>query len=238
MDKKQQAVTPGIHWMDAQFDVREMKPDAGTFTAYASVFNQLVPGYNEIVLPGSFTQTLNHRNGTNSIFYEHTDWIGQGQGAVQDSHGLLIEGKLAIKHHHIAQGVYELMQLAHEVNNPAGVSIGFMPIKVSAGSDYAGTIPGISDLTGITMIHEVQLFENSILAPDMQAAQGANVLNLRQSRMRQFITQAMGEMGSSAASALEAGNTTPGAMDAATEARLWHSVENELSNVLEKLRRA
>ncbi|MDB5541390.1 MAG: phage prohead protease, family/phage major capsid protein family [Devosia sp.] len=102
--------------------------EAGTFTGYAAVFNDLVPSYNERVLPGAFTRTLAERaarGDTLAILWAHDprEVIGVATSLREDAYGLRVEGRLILDidrareaHTLIREGVDSL-------------SIGFYPVK-------------------------------------------------------------------------------------------------------------
>lgn len=69
----------------------------GTFSGYASVFNQ-VDTYGDTILPGAYKDTL-EVNGMPKMFLQHESWelpIGKWTEAKEDDHGLFVEGELTL----------------------------------------------------------------------------------------------------------------------------------------------
>lgn len=72
----------------------KLEGDAGKFSGYASVFGG-VDSYGDTILRGAFDYTLRN-NGKPKMFYGH-QWdmpIGKWTKAVEDDHGLFVEGEL------------------------------------------------------------------------------------------------------------------------------------------------
>src|SRR5690606_9605196 len=70
-------------------------------TGYAAVFNDLIPGYNERVLPGAFSRTLAERAADGrplAILWAHnsSEVIGVADALIEDGYGLKIEGRLIL----------------------------------------------------------------------------------------------------------------------------------------------
>jgi len=126
-----------------KFELREMSEE-GIFQGYASVFNEKVPDFDEIVLPGAFKQTLNHHGGRVAILDNHDtrNEIGTGIEATEDKNGLLVTGQLAINVDGVAvqkaKERWALMKLAKKHGRRTGLSIGFRSIKdeVKQGTRY------------------------------------------------------------------------------------------------------
>ncbi|MBN9468988.1 MAG: phage major capsid protein [Bosea sp.] len=102
--------------------------EAGTFSGYAAVFNDLVPSYNERVLPGSFTRTLSERatrGDALAILWAHDprEVIGVATSLVEDSYGLKVEGRLILD---IARARDAHTLIREGINS---LSIGFYPVK-------------------------------------------------------------------------------------------------------------
>lgn len=100
----------------AVMEVKENEGAPGTFTGYASVFNN-VDSMGDIVAPGAFTKSLGNYgpNGAGiPCYWEHrTDdpnfCIGWTKSAVQDDHGLRVEVQLDLENP-IAQQAYKLLK--------------------------------------------------------------------------------------------------------------------------------
>lgn len=148
-----------------------MDDDTGEFEGYASVFNRLIPGYNEIVAPGAFKKTLQENHGNVRILFNHwpNDWLGMGLEAVEDKKGLKIRGKILVEDIPVARQAWALMKLSRDVGAPAGLSIGFGTIKESK-IKFKG-------IENVRKLDELALSEYSITP--FPASKGALVTNVR-----------------------------------------------------------
>lgn len=102
--------------------------EAGTFTGYAAIFNDLVPSYNERVMPGAFTRTLAERAARGdrlAILWAHDprEVIGVATSLVEDDYGLRVEGRLILD---IARARDADTLIREGINS---LSIGFYPVK-------------------------------------------------------------------------------------------------------------
>jgi len=96
--------------------------DDGTFEGYGSVFNNTDLG-NDIIKGGAFTKSLNERgHGGVKLLYQHkSDMpIGVFDEIREDSHGLYVKGRLALKTQ-AGKEAYELLKMGAL----DGLSIGF-----------------------------------------------------------------------------------------------------------------
>lgn len=92
----------------------------GFFSGYASKFNG-VDSYGDTILPGAYAQTLSNRQRPIQMRWNHFGpVIGKWTKAVEDDHGLYVEGELT-PGHSVAEDVYASMK--HGAVN--GLSIGF-----------------------------------------------------------------------------------------------------------------
>lgn len=92
----------------------------GFFAGYASKFNG-VDSYGDTILPGAYAQTLANRQRPVMMKWNHFGpVIGKWTKAVEDDHGLYVEGELT-PGHSVAEDVYA--SLKHGAIN--GLSIGF-----------------------------------------------------------------------------------------------------------------
>ncbi|HSW65405.1 MAG TPA: HK97 family phage prohead protease [Dissulfurispiraceae bacterium] len=167
-----------------EFRIESLADTAGTFEGYASVFDELVPSYEEIVDRGAFKKTLKDNGGRVPIFYMHSpfelpSWLGMGTEASEDSHGLAVRGKLVIEESETARTAWALMKLSQEVKRPAGLSIGFRTI-----TEY------MKD--SLRHLKEVALAEYSLTPPGFQAAPNAGIVDVR-SAIRSILVE-MGEL--------------------------------------------
>ena len=104
---------------DMPFQVKSVNED-GTFSGYGSVFN-VVDSYQEIVVPGAFKDSLESR--TPSLLWQHRSGepIGVYTKLAEDTVGLQVEGRLALKTARGAEA-YELLKMGAI----SGLSIGFV----------------------------------------------------------------------------------------------------------------
>ena len=96
--------------------------DDGTFEGYGSVFNNTDLG-NDVIKSGAFTKSLNQRGHTGvKLLYQHkSDMpIGVFDEIREDSHGLYVKGRLALKTQ-AGKEAYELLKMGAL----DGLSIGF-----------------------------------------------------------------------------------------------------------------
>lgn len=121
----------------------------GFFAGYASKFNG-VDSYGDTILPGAYAQTLSNRQRPIQMRWNHFGpVIGKWTKAVEDDHGLYVEGELT-PGHSVADDVYALMK--HGAVN--GLSIGFrIP---PGGSSKDGKLRQLKriDLVEISVVEE------------------------------------------------------------------------------------
>jgi len=146
-------------YINTSFEVRELD-DSGTFTGYASTFNNKFPiwlGMNETVRKGAFAKTLSENLGQVPILHNHDsgEQIGWGIDASEDNKGLLVEARLDIDHNPRAKSQWALMQMAKGLKRAKmGLSIGFY-----VHDEEVRKKKGEPDLR---IIKEAQLFEYSV----------------------------------------------------------------------------
>ena len=78
------------------FEVKEVDDETGTFTGYASVFNNLDDG-GDIVMPGAFKKTIAERFERIKVVWQH-DWhnpIGKPLEMLEDAHGLNVKALIS-----------------------------------------------------------------------------------------------------------------------------------------------
>lgn len=121
----------------------------GFFAGYASKFNG-VDSYGDTILPGAYAQTLSNRQRPIQMRWNHFGpVIGKWTKAVEDDHGLYVEGELT-PGHSVADDVYALMK--HGAVN--GLSIGFrIPPGGSAKDGKLRQLKRI-DLVEISVVEE------------------------------------------------------------------------------------
>lgn len=137
-------------FLDRPFEVKEVGDD-GTFVGYGSVFGN-VDSYLEVVAPGAFTQSLADlaaKKRQPAMLWQHRagEPIGVYTRVTEDAHGLLVNGKLAMKTMRGAEA-HELMKMGAI----SGLSIGFMTREDS-----------YDKLTGIRTLKRVDLWEVSLV---------------------------------------------------------------------------
>lgn len=131
--------------LDVPFEVKEVAED-GTFTGYGSVFG-VKDAYDEIVVPGAFSESIEQRKP--ALLWQHRSGepIGVYEEVREDSVGLHLKGKLALKTARGAEA-YELLKM----NALSGLSIGFVTREDS-----------FDQKTGIRTLKKVDLWEVSLV---------------------------------------------------------------------------
>lgn len=135
---------------DFGFELKSIS-DSGTFEGYGSVFG-VVDSYDEIVAPGAFAESLaaHQAKGTMpALLWQHRSGepVGVFRRMQEDTHGLIVEGQLAMKTVRGAEA-YELLKM----KAISGLSIGFVPREDS-----------FDQKTGIRTLKKVDLWETSLV---------------------------------------------------------------------------
>lgn len=147
--------------LDTAFQIKGVNDD-GTFAGYGSVFN-VVDAYKEIVIPGAFVDSLKSRQPAMLWQHRSGEPIGIYTSVKEDSVGLHVEGKLALKTKRGAEA-YELLKMG-AIN---GLSIGFVVRDES-----------YDRVTGINTLKKVDLWEVSpVTFPANDAARITEVKSL------------------------------------------------------------
>lgn len=149
--------------LDVPFEVKEVAED-GTFTGYGSVFG-VKDAYDEIVVPGAFSESIEQRKP--ALLWQHRSGepIGVYEEVREDSVGLYLKGKLALKTARGAEA-YELLKM----NALSGLSIGFVTREDS-----------FDQKTGIRTLKKVDLWEVSLVTfPANDAARVTGVKDISQ----------------------------------------------------------
>lgn len=144
--------------LDFPFKVKAVNDD-GVFSGYGSVFNVL-DAYNEVVVPGAFADSLKTRQP--ALLWQHRSGepIGVYTDVKEDTVGLHVEGKLALKTARGAEA-YELLKMG-ALN---GLSIGFMVRDES-----------YDRVSGISTLKKLDLWEVSLVTfPANDAARVTDV---------------------------------------------------------------
>jgi HK97 family phage prohead protease len=105
------------------FEIKSLTEE-GTFSGYGSVFG-VVDSYGDVVQPGAFAASLaswSDKGKTPALLWQHdsTKPCGKWSKLAEDGHGLLLEGKLALKTQQGAEA-YELLKMGAI----SGLSIGY-----------------------------------------------------------------------------------------------------------------
>lgn len=159
-------------YREFKYDIREMDSETGMVSGYASTFNVPIPYYDEVMLPGSFTKTIQESGGKVPILRGHRGMIGRGHSAREDKVGLLVEGRILVDKIQDAREEFALMEQSMQLNAPHGISIGMEILK----ADIKLFKP-----TGekLNHIHEVKLVEWSPTPfPANPTAQVTNIRDL------------------------------------------------------------
>lgn len=145
-------------YLDMPFKVKAVSDD-GLFSGYGSVFG-VVDSYKEIVAPGAFKESLEGR--MPSLLWQHRSGepIGVYTSMKEDSIGLHVEGKLALKTSRGAEA-YELLKM----EALSGLSIGFITREDS-----------YDKVSGLRTLKKVDLWEVSLVTfPANDAARVSSV---------------------------------------------------------------
>lgn len=145
-------------YLDIPFQIKAVSED-GLFSGYGSVFG-VVDSYKEIVAPGAFAESLQGR--MPALLWQHRSGepIGIYTNVKEDSVGLYVEGKLALKTARGAEA-YELLKMK-ALN---GLSIGFITREDS-----------YDKVSGIRTLKKIDLWEVSLVTfPANDASRVATV---------------------------------------------------------------
>jgi uncharacterized protein len=108
------------------FNIKEL--DAmGEIEGYASTFGKIPDRQGDVVKRGAFAQSLEESKGRFPLLMGHDTGriCGFATGAEEDSHGLKIRGQLALDADE-GRNAYAIARLAHQLNTPLKMSIGYM----------------------------------------------------------------------------------------------------------------
>ncbi|MBV7459839.1 MULTISPECIES: HK97 family phage prohead protease [unclassified Acidovorax] len=148
-------------YLDMPFKIKAVSED-GLFSGYGSVFG-VVDSYKEVVAPGAFAESLASR--MPSLLWQHRSGepIGVYSAVKEDSVGLHVEGKLALKTARGAEA-YELLKMGAV----SGLSIGF----ISREDSY-------DKVSGIRTLKKLDLWEVSLVTfPANDAARVSGVKSI------------------------------------------------------------
>ncbi|MBI3419264.1 MAG: HK97 family phage prohead protease [Proteobacteria bacterium] len=134
----------------APFEIKELGAN-GYVCGYASVFNA-VDAQREAVLPGAFRRTLKEwksaqRNPAMLWMHNAAQPVGVWENLAEDSSGLAVEGRLAIRTQHGADA-YELLKMGAVT----GLSIGYRTVQSK-----------IDSKNRVRALTDVDLFEVSLV---------------------------------------------------------------------------
>jgi HK97 family phage prohead protease len=135
---------------DIGFEIKEVNKN-GTFAGYGSVYSVIDQG-DDVIEPGCFKDSLlewQTKNALPALLWQHDSCepIGVYTAMREDTNGLYVEGKLALKTQRGAEA-YELLQM----KAISGLSIGFMTREDS-----------YDQKTGIRTIKKADLWECSLV---------------------------------------------------------------------------
>lgn len=126
----------------------------GVFTGYAAVFGDLVPSYNERVMPGAFTRTLKELRGQGKKFpilagHDPGRVIGLIDPAnlIEDQRGLRMDGAELVLETQDGREHYALIK-----RGLVSLSIGFWPVKTSK-NDRGETLVEDAELAEISVVY-------------------------------------------------------------------------------------
>jgi len=165
-------------YLDIPFHIKAVSED-GLFSGYGSVFG-VVDSYKEIVAPGAFADSLTSK--MPSLLWQHRSGepIGVYTGVKEDSVGLHVEGKLALKTARGAEA-YELLKMGAVT----GLSIGFVPREDS-----------YDKVTGIRTLKKLDLWEVSLVTfPANDAARVTGVKAISQIKTIRDVEACLRESG-------------------------------------------
>lgn len=148
-------------YLDMPFKIKAVSDD-GLFFGYGSVFG-VVDSYKEVVAPGAFAESLSTR--MPSLLWQHRSGepIGVYTAVKEDSVGLHVEGKLALKTARGAEA-YELLKMGAV----SGLSIGF----ISREDSY-------DKVSGVRTLKKLDLWEVSLVTfPANDAARVSGVKSI------------------------------------------------------------
>ncbi len=185
--------------MDYSIKIREdsIKED-GTFEGSAVGIDLGPNGYNEVMQPGAFDETIakGGRNNTGIVMlYQHqTDRIPGVWTSIEPRGSLLFNaGQLALKTQ-LGAELYELMKMGaikHE-------SIGFDYAREKSGKIAPGTIEVVEDDDGnkIRKIHKIELWEISIVTFPADLDAGiSNIRSIKEAKTERELERALREVG-------------------------------------------
>jgi HK97 family phage prohead protease len=123
----------------------------GVFTGYASVFNE-VDSQNEIVAPGAFARSLRkwqQQNRTPAMLWMHdpTQPIGLWTSVQEDTNGLAVEGRLALRTQKGGEA-YELLKMGALT----GLSIGYRVVASRVDAAHKARVLTDVDLFEVSLV--------------------------------------------------------------------------------------
>lgn len=141
---------------NVHFELKQVG-DAGQFEGFAAIYN-IRDDLGDVIEPGAFTRTLQHRKGKYPVLWQHAVNEVIGFATVQDGDmGLMVNGSLNMEVAR-AREVHALMRQALLEGVPFGLSFGFETLK----AERRG---------GVRYVKEIKLIEISpTLFPAQQFA--------------------------------------------------------------------
>lgn len=170
----------------------------GVFTGYAAVFGDLVPSYNERVMPGAFTRTLNQLRGQGKKFpilagHDPGRVIGLIDPAnlIEDQRGLRMDGAELVLETQDGREHYALIK-----RGLVSLSIGFWPVKTSK-NDRGETLIEDAELAEISVVY-AGASPNATIT-EIRAKEGANMPQAAKTTTEQTTNETAPEQRSQAA---------------------------------------
>jgi uncharacterized protein len=146
--------------MDVSLSLKALD-SAGRFAGYASVFD-VTDSQKDVVVRGAFRATLAGRVPDIKLLWQHAQHepIGVFERMFEDTHGLYVEGRLLLEVQR-AKEAYALLK----AGVVSGLSIGYSPIRY-----------GFDEEKGVRILHEVELWEVSLVTFPANSAAGVTVV--------------------------------------------------------------
>lgn len=157
-------------FLDVQVELKALDDTPGGFKGYGSVFGT-VDSYQEVVDKGAFKESLK-KDGLPALLWQHRSdqVIGVYTKAVEDEHGLYIEGQLNMD---TQQGREAYALLKQGALN--GLSIGFRPL-----------VEEVNKETGVVHLKKVRLYEVSIVTFPANEDATVNAVKSAPDTIREF----------------------------------------------------
>ena len=158
------------------FEIKAMDDETGEFEGYGSTFGGEPDSYGDVIVKGAYADTLKAHKAKGTMpkmFWQHDprEVIGKWLDAKEDSHGLLMRGKLNMA---VQRGreAYALLK-DRDID---GLSIGYSIKKYESDEE-----------TGVWFLKELELFEVSVVS--IGANENATVSAVKSLKAQHEITE-------------------------------------------------